>query len=157
MTMWHKITSAMLALLVSATLAVAIQPGTTGTDKVLQRSGFRSAVLIQRNATATATGGAATLNQAGSGIVTTESLTTAAGSDYTLTLTNNMIGAADVVLASVQYGTSTTGSPYVARVTPAAGSVVIIVRNGQSSVDAVLNGTLKISFLVVKQSANGSD
>lgn len=144
------------ATLVICAAAYAIQPGTTGTNKQNQTSGLRSGVLIQKNNTATATSGAATLNAAGSGVITSEALSTAAGADYTLTLTNNMIAAADIVLASVQYGTSTTGSPWIGRITPAAGSVVIFVRNGVST-DAVLNGTIKISFLVVKQSANGND
>ncbi len=91
--------------------AYAIQPGTDGTEKRFQNQGLRSAVLIQENLTATASSNAATLNAAGSGIITTESLTTAAGSDYTLTLTNNMVAAADIVFATVQLGTSTVGNP----------------------------------------------
>lgn len=136
-------------------VALAIQPGTTGTNKQNQQSGFRTGVLIQKNNTATASAGAATLNAAGSGVVTSESLTTVSGSDYTLTLTNNMIAAADVVLAVVQNGTNTTGMPTVATVAPAAGSAVIVVRNHGNG--AALNGTIKIWFFVLKQSANGSD
>jgi hypothetical protein len=138
-----------------ASAAYAVQPGTTGTEKSFQNEGLRSGVLIQKTNTATATAGAATLNAAGSGVVTSEALTTAAAATYTLTLTNDMIAAGDVVLASVKYGTSTTGSPVVTQVTPAAGSVVIIVQNIAAS--AAVNGTLKISFVVVKQSLNGSD
>ncbi|MDE2426235.1 MAG: hypothetical protein KGO96_10065 [Elusimicrobia bacterium] len=97
--------------------------------------------------TATATAGAATLNKM-AGVITSESLTTGAGADYTLTLTNSDIAAADQVYASVQLGTATTGTPAVAMVTPAAGSAVIVVQNIHAS--AALNGTIKISFLVVK-------
>lgn len=97
--------------------------------------------------TATATAGAATLSKC-SGKITSEDLTTAAGASYTLTLTNTRIAAADTVFASVGYGTSTTGTPCVTRVTPAAGSVVIIVQNVHAS--AALNGTIVISFLAVK-------
>ena len=155
--MFKRLLGIVLALgLVGAGAAYAIQPGTRGTDKVLQESGFRSAVLIQKNNTATASSGAATLNAAGSGVITSEALSTAAQARYTLTITNSMIAAADVVLASVALGTSTTGAPYIERITPAAGSVVIVIRNGQSG-DAVLNGTLIVSFLVVKQNANGLD
>lgn len=142
-----------LALIASA--AYAIQPGTTGTEKRYQQSGLRSGVLIQKNNTATATAGAATSNASGSGVVTSEALTTAAGATYTLTLTNDMIAAADTVFASVALGTATTGMPAVTTVAPAAGSVVVIVQNIHAS--AALNGTIKISFLVVKQSVNGSD
>lgn len=147
---------AVVVVLAGCVAAYAIQPGTTGTEKKFQAQGLRSGVLLQKTNTATATAGAATLNAAGSGVVTSEALTTAAQAQYTLTLTNNMIAAGDIVLASVKFGTATTGSPYIERITPGASSVVIIVRNGQSG-DTVLNGTIVISFLVIKQNANGLD
>lgn len=149
------IAGALLAL--SAVAALAIQPGTTGTEKRYQNQGLRSAVLLQRNRTATAVAGAATLNQAGSGVITTEALTTAPASDYTLTLTNNMIAAADIVLASVRYGTATLGQPYIKRVQEGSGTVVIVVGNSNENSVAPFNGTLQIKFLVVKQNADGSD
>lgn len=155
MTTKFKIWVAIASLLAMVGAAYAVQPGTTGTEKRFQEQGLRSGVLLQKNNTATASSGAATLNAAGSGIVTSESISTAAGSNYTLTLTNNMIEAGDVVLASVRLGSSTNGEPMVESVTPAAGSVVIIVRNNHGS--AAFNGTIKIGFLVVKQNANGSD
>lgn len=96
--------------------------------------------------TASATAGAATLNQP-SGVVTSEALTTAAAATYTLTLTNSKIAATDIVLASVGNGTNSAGTPDLCSVTPAAGSVVIVVRNSHAS--AALNGTLKIAFAVV--------
>jgi|GEM_PF-3059565 len=97
--------------------------------------------------TATATAGAATLNK-DSGKITTEALTTAAGATYALTLTDSSIAAADMVFASVAFGTATAGMPIVTSVAPAAGSVVITILNGHAS--AAFDGTLKISFLVVK-------
>lgn len=93
--------------------------------------------------TATATAGAATLNNRW-GVVTSESLSTAAGATYTLTVTNSQIAATDMVFASVAYGTSSAGSPAIMRVTPAAGSLVIIVQNIHAS--AALNGTIVISY-----------
>lgn len=97
--------------------------------------------------TATATGGAATLNKSG-GKVTSEALTTAAGASYTLTLTNSDIAAADLVLVSVAMGTATTGEPVVGIVTPGAGSCAIVITNRAAA--AALNGTIVISFVVVK-------
>jgi len=94
--------------------------------------------------TATATAGAATLNK-NAGVVTSEALVTAAGATYTLTIANSAVTAADQVMASVAYGTSTTGSPAIMRVTPAAGSLVIVVQNIHAS--AALNGTIKIAFV----------
>lgn len=97
--------------------------------------------------TAAATAGAATLSKM-AGKVTSEALTTAAAASYTLTITNTAIAAADMVFASVAYGTATTGVPVISRVTPGAGSVVIVITNEHAS--AALNGTIVVSFLVVK-------
>ena len=93
---------------------------------------------------ATATSGAATLHQA-SGAVASESISTAAGADYTLTITNNLITANSVVLASVATGTNTTAGLVVHEVTASAGQVVIKVRNAHAS--SALNGTIVISFV----------
>ena len=97
--------------------------------------------------TATAVAGAATLNK-GSGVVTSEALTTAAGATYTLTLTDSAIAATDEVFASVQNGTNAAGLPEIATVTPGAGSVVIVVHNDHAT--AALNGTLKVTYLDLK-------
>lgn len=119
--------------------------GTTGTFSGALSSG--SMQLDTGTKTATATAGAATLDK-DAGVITSEALTTAAGAVYTLTLTNSSIAAADQVFASVQYGTATAGSPCVTRVTPGAGSVVILVQNVHAS--AALDGTIKIAFMVLK-------
>ncbi len=94
---------------------------------------------------ATSTAHAATINKQ-AGQITTESLTTAAGTDYTFTLTNSLIAATSTVLASVGLGTATTGTPAVAYITPAAGSATIVIQNIASS--AALNGTITINFIV---------
>lgn len=96
---------------------------------------------------ATASSGAATLNKQ-SGVITSEALTTAAGADYTLTLTNNDVFASDIAFASVQFGTSTTGDPGVLAVTPSLGQLKVVVRNHHAS--AALNGTIKISYLLFR-------
>lgn len=98
--------------------------------------------------TATASAGAATLN-APAGKITSEALTTAQNAIYTLTLTNSEIAAADTVLVQVGDGTNTQGTPMIVRVNPAAGSVVVTVANKHATAEA-LNGTIVISFVVVK-------
>ncbi len=98
--------------------------------------------------TASATAGAATLNQP-SGVITSEALTTAPDASYTLTITNSEIAATDVVLASLANGTNTQGTPVIGRVTPADGSVAIVVHNKHATAQA-LNGTLKVAFAVIK-------
>lgn len=104
-------------------------------------------IQAQSFGTATATSGAA-ISNAYSGKITTESLSTAAGATYTLTLTNSLIAAADVVLANVGHGSDTTGTPAVTSVTPAAGNVVIVIQNIHAT--AAFNGTLQIGYHVLK-------
>lgn len=107
---------------------------------------FNVGHLGMSGGTVTGAAGAATLNQP-SGVVTTESLTTAAGATFTETLTNAFIAAADVVLVSVT--TTGNGTPVVSKVTPAAGSVVIVVQNVHAS--AAFSAAIKLSFAVIKQ------
>jgi hypothetical protein len=97
--------------------------------------------------TASATAGAATLAKS-SGIITSEALTTAAGAIYTLTITNTAVAAADIAFASAANGTNSQGWLHVERVTPGAGSLVVVVRNIHAS--EALNGTIKIAFAVLK-------
>jgi len=127
---------------------MAIVPGTRGDYADHQKDAVRFGALeANMPAAATAAAGAATLNQA-QGIVTTESLATAAGGTYTLTLTNSAVGAADMVFVTLWNGTNTGGSPSDTTVKPAAGSVVIVVQNIHAT--TAFNGTLKIGFMVVK-------
>lgn len=97
------------------------------------------------NGTGLSTAGAATVNTQ-VGQITTEALVTAAAATYTMTLTNSLIKATSIVLATVGKGTATTGEPVIQFLTPAAGSAVILVRN--VSVATALNGTITINFAV---------
>lgn len=103
-----------------------------------------STIFSLNSGTATATAGAATLDNR-FGKVTSESLTTAQNGVYTLTITNASIRATDLVMASVANGTNTQGSPVVTRVQPANGSLVILVANLHASAQA-FNGTIVVSF-----------
>lgn len=102
-----------------------------------------SSIYATGAGSATATSGAATLNNK-HGKVTSEALVTAAGALYTLTITNANILASDLCYASVAYGTSTTGTPAVTRVQASAGSLVIVIQNVHAS--AALNGTIVVTF-----------
>jgi hypothetical protein len=127
-----------LALISGAAFAQATGPATFRPYSLAIGSGTK---------TATATAGAATLNQP-SGKITTEALSTAAGATYTLTITDSQIAATDIVFASPAWGTNSAGETGIIRVTPGAGSVVIIVKNTHAS--AALNGTIVVSFAVIK-------
>ena len=95
---------------------------------------------------ATASAGAATLNSL-MGQITTEALTTAAAAEYTLTLTNSQIAAADLIFASVDPLTS-AGSPAIGQCKANAGSAVITVTNLHAS--AAFDAAIKINFMVIK-------
>jgi hypothetical protein len=94
--------------------------------------------------TGAAVAGAVTLNGA-QGIATSESLTTAAGATYTLTLTNSVVAAGANIMVTVSNGTNTGGAAVLQSVVPAAGSVVITVVNVGTS---AFNGTLEVAFLM---------
>lgn len=96
--------------------------------------------------TATASSGAATCNDLVFQI-TTEALSTAAGAEYTLTLTNSAIVAGDIVLASVD-AASSAGSPGIGGCTVSAGQVIITVTNLHAS--TAFNAAIKINGLVIK-------
>jgi hypothetical protein len=129
-------------LLLSALLAI----GTTELFLATPKVDAQARVFNNATATATATAGAATLNNQ-SGAVTSESLTTAAGAAYALTLTNDrVVGANTVVFAAVANGSNTAGSPVVSTIKTAAGSVVISIQNAGA---AAFNGTLVIKYTVL--------
>lgn len=125
--------------------SLAATGGDTNIDLQLSAKGTGS-VALGDSGTASATAGAATLNTT-RGVITSEALTTAAGADYTLTLTNSKVAATDIVFATVQQGTNTTEGLSVQRITPGSGSVVILVRNTHAS--SALNGTIKVGFWVL--------
>lgn len=95
--------------------------------------------------TATSTVHAATLNTT-AGLITTEALTTAAGADYTFTLTNSLLvaGAAAPKIA-MKDGTNTAGGVTVKSITNAVGSTVLVFTNSGT---AAWNGTKLIAFHV---------
>lgn len=105
-----------------------------------------NSVNIGDNGFATSTAAAATNHHTVSNI-TTEALVTAAGADYSFTLTDNVISATSCVFVSVTNGTNTTLYPVVHSIQPANGSVTFKVRNAHATL--ALNGTLVLNVLVV--------
>jgi len=122
-------------------------PGTTGAEKTFAKESLRASVFEAPVLTATAVAGAATLNSA-QGVITSESLSTAAGLLYTLTLTNSLVSTTDLGDASVSNGTNTAGVPAVATVSPGGGVLTVVIQNIQAT--AAFNGTIKIAFQVIK-------
>lgn len=124
---------------------------TTGTNREHRKEAVAIGALeVAMPNTATAVAGAATLNQ-GAGFVTSESLSTATGATYTLTLTNSFIDANTMVFATCQLGTSTQGTPDVTTTVDGAGSATIKVKNIDAS--NAFNGTIVIGFFLVRKAA----
>lgn len=120
------------------------QPPQTVAPTVAQIAG-----MLAGATTATASGGAATSNTFCT-VVTSEALTTAAAGTYTLTLTNSVLTATNFttipIWAQAHMKSSTAGGPLaITSITPANGSVVIVVTNLGS---AALNGTIVIPVVV---------
>jgi hypothetical protein len=83
---------------------------------------------------------------AASGIITTVSAATAAHSFSIFTVTNSTVAAGSIVIASIIDYAGTTGNPSVLVEEIVAGSFKIAISNGGT---AVLNGVLKIAFIVI--------
>ncbi len=77
-------------------------------------------------------------------IVTTDSLTTAAGSSRAITITNSQITAASGIQAAWVGGTNTGGTPVIKAV-PGAGTLTLTLYNNHAS--AAFNGTFVVSVL----------
>lgn len=90
---------------------------------------------------------AANVPATASGVVTSSSLTTAAGATASITITNAAITATSKVFAAVFNGTNAAGSPVITTVTPGLGAATVVVQNIHAS--AALNGTLKVNYFVV--------
>lgn len=79
-------------------------------------------------------------------LITTETLSQAAGASYVLTLGNSQIKPDSVVVAAIYNGTNTQGDPSLATVAISLGKAVITIVNRHAS--QALNGTLQIALLV---------
>lgn len=99
--------------------------------------------------TGTTSSNALTLNKE-SGIITTESLSTAADASQVITITNNTVAANSRVRAGIQAYSgafSTNGIPVLNVDDVAAGSFKLVVSNAHSA--NALSGTLAIQFEVL--------
>ena len=124
---------------------------TTGTSRDHRKESVAIGCLeVSMPAAGTAVAGAVTLNQ-GAGFITSESLATAVGATYTLTLTNSFVDVNTMIFANCGLGTSTQGTPDVTTTVDGAGSATIKVKN----IDATnaFNGTIVIGFFLVRKAA----
>ena len=130
------------ALLVASVAKAAID----GSETSMQRQQVSVGQLQVGMGTGTASSNAVTINN-GSGIITTESLTTAGQATVTITLTNNRIAANDIVLANLN-GNGSAGTPVLISTAVTANTATFIIKNDHAS--TALNAALKIMFVVIK-------
>lgn len=141
------------ALIVAMALAIVGWPllqgakaALDGTNSAMQAQQVALGQLQVGSATGTASSNAVTINAA-SGVITTESLSTASGATQNITLTNSRIAAGDMVFAICDPASS-AGQPAVVSVTVTAGQAVFAVRNLHAS--TALNAAVKIYFVINK-------
>jgi len=101
--------------------------------------------LIRRSGTATGSGGAATLDRY-AGVITTESLTTAAGGTTAYTINNRLVKAGDIVLCSLE-NKGTQGTPFIYDVKVEDGKITLGIKNDHAT--QALNGALALRFQIV--------
>lgn len=101
--------------------------------------------IIGDTGTGTASSNAVTIDKM-AGVLTTESLSTAAAGSQAITLTNSVIETGDIVLAHF-VSVPANGTPVLAAVA-GAGSATITIYNKHAS--AAFNGAFVIAFLVIK-------
>ena len=130
------------ALLVASVAKAAID----GSETSMQRQQVSVGQLQVGMGTGTASSNAVTINN-GSGIITTESLTTASQSTVTITLTNSRIAAGDIVLANLN-GNGSAGTPVLLSTAVTASTATFIIKNDHAS--NAFNAALKIMFVVIK-------
>lgn len=126
---------------------------TAGAQTVAGVKTFSNGIAFGAGATLDADSGTVTLSSnAGTvskmaGVITTESLSTAAGASQALVITNTTVAATDIVLVTRSGGTSTGGTPIIKAV-PTSNTITITLDNKHAS--AAFDGTFILSFLVVK-------
>lgn len=111
---------------------------------------FTNGATLQLNTdTQTASSNAVTTTAQG-GVITTESLTTAAGATQAITINKAGVVAGDLAFANISGGTNTR-AVIVQSVVAGTGTITVTIRNVEAS--NALNGTVKINWQHVKASA----
>jgi fructoselysine-6-P-deglycase FrlB-like protein len=118
----------------------------TGTVKAFKRQIVEGERFNVKGGTGTCSSNAVTIN-APAGAITTESLTTAAGSAQAITLTNSYVTTGDLIFVTRNGGTSTTGTLEL-NATAGSGTATITLTNRHAS--AAFNGTFILAYRVVR-------
>ena len=99
------------------------------------------------NGTGTCVSDAVTINSV-KGRITTETKTTAAGSTFTITVTNDQAEFTDMLVASIRTIGTLNGTPVISEAKATAGTLTFIVQNIHAS--AAFNNAFYIDYMLVK-------
>jgi hypothetical protein len=120
---------------------------TTTTRGALIKTGVIRADT-SNTATATGTGGTSTVTLSKvQGTITCGAITTAAAGTHVMTVTNTLVTASSIIVASVNQNGS-TGLPVITSIEPGSGSFVIRLSNLHAS--AAFNAAPIISYVILK-------
>jgi hypothetical protein len=117
------------------------------TEKSRRNFAFAVRGLASDISTGTATSGAVTLNDL-AGKITTDVSSAADGAEYTLTITNASVAAADMAFASATLSSGTANGFAVSDILCGAGTLTITITNTNAS--AWSSAVFVVSFFVVK-------
>lgn len=109
---------------------------------------FTGFATLPKGSPATEASNAVTLNGQ-SGVITTSSLSVAAGGNYIITLTNSaIVGTGSIILCQYANGTNTNNNITIKARCSAASTALITIYNDVAAVTAI-SGTVIINFLVI--------
>lgn len=101
--------------------------------------------------TATTASAGAITNNSRFGAITTDTLTTTGQSAYTLTITNSTVTVGDLIMATLDNGTNTTGIAVLPKVHAGAGVMNVTIVNAATTATNPFGGTLVFNYAVFKK------
>lgn len=129
-----KYLSILCVLLCVLSGAIAVRATTTTTT---------SSGTYKHAAIGTTASHAVTINET-SGVITTESLTTAGLAAETITVTDSFATTSSIIYCTVENLTNAQGTVVLGTVKPGSGSFVVVIQNVHAT--QALSGTLKLRF-----------
>lgn len=133
------------ALVVDASKNLSTVANLTATTYTVAAGGTFVSDKGTVSATGSGTSSSATLNTM-AGVVTTPSMSSAAGATHVVTVSNSLVATTDIILASLT--SASAGTPILQYITPGTGSFTITILNAHASV--AFNNTAKAAYLVIK-------
>ena len=110
-----------------------------------------SSAVSSASGTVTATGNTGTLSKLYGAITTAAQTATGQAPAVTITITNTTVTVGDLIIASLDQGTNTTGIPLLTTVHAGAGVMTFGLLNAATTNTAAFAGTFIINYEVIKK------